>query len=81
MNKTIGDTLSAEGIDWAWYAGGWKAALADGRRPPNEKRAVIYARENNSINFQPHHQAFNYFARFALGKPDRDIHLKDGDSE
>ena len=29
--KTIGDTLSAKGISWAWYAGGWTQALADGR--------------------------------------------------
>jgi hypothetical protein len=28
---TIGDTLSARG-SWAWYAGGWKLALADGAR-------------------------------------------------
>jgi hypothetical protein len=27
--RTIGDTLSAKGISWAWYAGGWNAALAD----------------------------------------------------
>ena len=24
--KTVGDTLSAKGISWAWYAGGWDAA-------------------------------------------------------
>ena len=29
--KTIGDTLSAKAVSWAWYAGGWNAALADGR--------------------------------------------------
>ena len=52
---------------WAWYAGGWNAALADGTRPPSEKRSVIYTRENNALNFQPHHQPFNYFARFAPG--------------
>jgi phospholipase C len=57
--------LSAKGISWAWYAGGWNAALADGRRPPGEKRAVIYTREHNSINFQLHHQPFKYFAPFA----------------
>jgi acid phosphatase len=78
-NKTIGDTLSAKGITWAWYAGGWSAALVDGRRPPSEKRSVIYTRENVSINFQPHHQPFNYFARFAPGAPDRDQHLRDGE--
>jgi phospholipase C len=78
-NRTIGDTLSAMGISWTWYAGGWNAALADGRRPPGEKRAVIYTREHNSINFQPHHQPFNYFARFAPGTADREQHLKDGE--
>jgi len=78
-NKTIGDTLSAKGISWTWYGGGWKAALADGRRPSSEKRMVIYNREVGSPNFQPHHQPFNYFARFAPGLADRDQHLKDGD--
>ncbi len=29
--------------------------------------------------FQPHHQPFNYHARFAPGTPDRAEHLKDGD--
>jgi acid phosphatase len=54
-------------------------ALADGRRAPTEKRSVIYTRENNAPNFQPHHQPFNYFARFAPGTPDRAQHLKDGE--
>ena len=29
--------------------------------------------------FQPHHQPFNYHARFAPGTPDRAEHLKDGE--
>jgi acid phosphatase len=74
--KTIGDTLSAKGISWAWYAGGWNAASADGRRDPNEPREVIYSARGGA--FQPHHQPFNYFARFAPGTPDRARHLKDG---
>ena len=74
--KTIGDTLSAKGVSWAWYAGGWNAALADGRRPPSEKRQVIYTKP---LSFQAHHQPFNYFARFAPGTRDRAEHLKDGD--
>jgi acid phosphatase len=77
--KTIGDTLSAKSITWAWYAGGWDQALADGRRDPREKRAIIYNRTGGSPNFQPHHQPFNYFARFAPGMPDRAQHLKDGE--
>ena len=77
--KTIGDTLSAKSVSWAWYAGGWDQALADGRRDPKEKRAIIYSRADGSPNFQPHHQPFNYFERFAPGNPDRAQHLKDGE--
>ncbi len=76
---TIGDTLSAKNVTWAWYAGGWNAAVADGRRSPKEKRAVIYTRADGALNFQPHHQPFNYFARFAPGTADRAKHLRDGD--
>ncbi len=76
--KTIGDTLSAKNVSWAWYSGAWNEALADGRRPPSDKRAVIYNRGGASPNFQPHHQPFNYFARFAPGTADREQHLKDG---
>ena len=75
--RTIGDTLSARGVDWVWYAGGWKAAIADGRQPPTEKRHVIYSAEPGSPIFQPHHQPFNYFARFAPGTLQRVLHLKD----
>jgi len=66
--KTIGDTLTAANISWAWYAGGWNRALAN--------RSVIY--NGSKVNFQPHHQPFNYFARFAPGSRDRSEHLKDG---
>jgi len=76
---TIGDTLSEKNVSWAWYGGGWNLALEDGRRQPEEKRKVIYTRENGSPNFQPHHQPFNYYARFAPGTPDRAKHLKDGE--
>jgi acid phosphatase len=77
--RTIGDTLSAKGVGWAWYAGGWNLALEDGRRPAAEKRRVIYTRENGSPNFQPHHQPFNYFVRFAPGSEERPSHLRDGE--
>jgi len=76
-NKTIGDTLSARGVTWAWYAGGWNAALADGRQDPQVKRSVIYTRSDTSPIFQPHHQPFNYYARFAPGTAERERHLKD----
>ncbi len=75
--KTIGDTLSAKGIDWAWYAGSWKAALADGMQPPAAKREIIYNHAVGSPNFVPHHQPFNYFSRYAPGSSERARHLKD----
>src|SRR5205814_1496330 len=73
--KTIGDTLTAKGIGWTWYSGGWNQALADGRRPADEKRKLIYTRADDAPYFVPHHQPFNYFARFAPGTPDRAEHL------
>jgi len=75
--KTIGDTLSAKGITWVWYSGGWDAAVKDGMQPPEAKRTVIYNRDKGAINFQAHHQPFNYFVRFAPGTVDRARHLKD----
>jgi len=77
--KTIGDTLSAKGVSWAWYAGGWNAALGDGKRPASEKRSVIYTRTSGAVNFQPHHQPFNYYLRYAPGTAERAQHLKDGE--
>lgn len=68
-HATIGDRLSAAGIDWAWYAGGWNAALAG---------KGISGDFPSRPNFQPHHQPFNYFARFAPGTAERDRHLRDG---
>lgn len=53
---TIGDLLSAKGISWAWYAGGWQEAV-DGQN------------SSPTPNFQYHHQPFNYFAAMAPGTP------------
>lgn len=69
QHKTIGDMLSAKGVDWAWYAGGWNAAL-DGR--------MNDASFPSRPNFQPHHQPFNYYDRFAPGTADRAKFLRDG---
>ena len=65
---TIGDQLSDKGIDWAWYAQGWDIALA--------YRGVIY-NTAGAVDFQPHHQPYNYFAKYAPGTEARDKHLKD----
>ena len=79
--RTIGDTLSAKGVNWVWYAGAWKAALADGTQAASAARSVIYNSAGGAANFQAHHQPFNYFARFdpttAAGQTERAAHLKD----
>jgi acid phosphatase len=78
---TIGDTLSAKNIDWRWYSGAWRAALADGMQTPDKKRAIIDNEEPGSPDFQTHHQPFNYFARFdpttPQGRAQRAAHLQD----
>jgi phospholipase C len=63
--QTFGDLLSAKGIDWAWYAGAWQAAL-DGKGGAPVP------------NFQFHHQPYNYFAAYAPGTKARAEHLRDG---
>ncbi|MDQ6640829.1 MAG: acid phosphatase [Pseudomonadota bacterium] len=73
---TIGDRLDAKGVSWAWYGGAWKAASAG----TPEARAIIY---KGKVQFQAHHQPFNYFAAFdpATRASYRAAHLKDFDSE
>lgn len=76
---TIGDTLSAKGVTWAWYAQAYRQALADGMQPGDQKRKVIYRRGDGSPNFQAHHQPFNYYSRYAPGTAAREEHLRDGE--
>lgn len=70
-HRHIGDMLSARGVEWAWYAGGWQAAL-DGKGDGDESRFP------QTPNFQPHHQPLNYFVSLAPGTDARTRHLRDG---
>jgi acid phosphatase len=70
-HETIGDKLSAKGIDWAWYAGGWQDAL-DGHGDGGENEFP------QRPNFQMHHQPLNYFSQLAPGTEARKRHLRDG---
>jgi acid phosphatase len=70
LHKSIGDALSDKGVDWAWYAGAWQAAL-DGMT--SSRPAFPPA-----PNFQAHHQPLNYFASFAPATDARARHLRDG---
>jgi acid phosphatase len=74
---TIGDRLSAKGVDWAWYSGGWSNANGDVGGPgwtngttlgtctdPNTlASAAVYPHCPGKL-FQFHHQPLNYYASF-----------------
>jgi acid phosphatase len=70
-HKHIGDVLSAKDVDWAWYGGGFQAAL-DGKGDGDD------ASFPQTPNFQPHHQPLNYFVTLAPGTDARKKHLRDG---
>ncbi|MDP9045767.1 MAG: acid phosphatase [Pseudomonadota bacterium] len=81
----IGDLLTAKGVDWKWYGGAWNAALSDGMQAPTSPRSVIYAGNSSgvattaNVDFQPHHQPFNYYANMdpVAHAAERAAHLKD----
>jgi acid phosphatase len=78
---TIGDLLTTAGVGWAWYAGAWDAATADGMQPAGSSHTVIYtpSTPRGAPDFQAHHHPFNYYAAFDPGPhaANRTAHLKD----
>jgi acid phosphatase len=82
-SPNIGDELNAKGVTWAWYAGGWDNAAGNirGRGWTNGNRPGTCADSNHNPSaaypycadrlFQYHHQAFNYYAKYAEGAPGR----------
>ncbi|MDQ6724861.1 MAG: phosphoesterase [Actinomycetota bacterium] len=86
-NDNIGDEMSATGLSWAWYSGGWDNASGNttgtgwtnGPGPtcagPTASRAV-YPYCPDPL-FQFHHQPLSYYANYAAGTPGRAAHLRD----
>jgi len=85
---TIGDELSAAGVSWAWYSGGWSNADGDVGAPgwtngsvpgvcgdPYSAPNPVWPHCPNKV-FQFHHQPFNYYANYAPGTAGR-THLRD----
>jgi phospholipase C len=72
--RTIGDTLTEKGVDWAWYSGAWSLAIKPNRTADEDKQLTEQA-------FQWHHQPFAYFGRFdpttETGRQQRTKHLRD----
>ena len=88
-HATIGDELSAAGVSWGWYAGGWDNAAGNTTGPgwtngpgptcsdPNhDTNAAFHYPKCPDFAFQFHHQPFAYFANYAPGQPGR-AHLRD----
>ena len=87
---TIGDRLSAAGVDWAWYSGGWSNANGDLNGPGwtngtgplcADPATIANATFPNCADrlFQFHHQPLNYYRSFAPGTAARAGHLRDED--
>ncbi len=78
---TVGDLLTAKNVSWAWYAGAWNAAVADGMQAAGSTHHVIYtpSTPRGDPDFQAHHHPFNYYARFdpAMHAAERSAHMKD----
>jgi acid phosphatase len=61
--RTIGDNLTAAGVSWKWYSGGWDRALAQSPSNPTHYGTTV---TDPSISlFQWHHQAFAFFDNYA----------------
>jgi phospholipase C len=87
----VGDRLSANAIDWAWYSGGWDNAAGNtasqwytnGPGPtcadPHHFSIPVQATYPNCPDqlFMFHHQPLNYFANYAPGTTARVQHLRD----
>ncbi len=84
---TIGDELSAAGVSWARYSGGWSNAAGLVGQPgwTNGTDPIKCSDPNSFPNpapycpnkvFQFHHQPFNYYANYVERAPGRS-HLQD----
>ncbi|HEY4285917.1 MAG TPA: alkaline phosphatase family protein [Puia sp.] len=60
-NPTIGDLLTAKGVSWAWYSGGWDNAT----------------HHKPDVTFQYHHQPFIYYANYSDTAVNGRKHLQD----
>ena len=65
---TIGDRLTAKGLDWGWYAEGWNEILSG--------PTLNDAGTDPTTLFQYNHQPFAYFDGYGEGQPGR-AHLRD----
>ena len=88
-HATIGDRMSAAGVSWGWYAGGWDNAAGNKNGvgftngpgptcsdPAHDTNPAYHYPKCPDFAFQFHHQPFVYFANYAPDTPGR-THLRD----
>src|SRR5262249_58055376 len=87
-NPTIGDRLTAAGIDWAWYSGGWSNANGNVGGPgwTNGSNGTSCTDPNGNLtagyplcpakNLHYHHQSFNYYSNFVPRSAHPAAHLR-----
>jgi phospholipase C len=77
-NPTIATRLEAAGVSWKWYSEGWNTMNAS---TLGGTIGTIPTANPGALNFQYHHQPFNYFKAFDPSTPaglaERAAHLKD----
>ncbi|HTJ01095.1 MAG TPA: acid phosphatase [Dongiaceae bacterium] len=81
--ENIGDRLSAGGVSWRWYSGGWDRALAVSSSNPANNG--VQGTDTSLRRFQWHHQPFAYFDNYApwvngVRNPLSAAHVQDEDN-
>jgi phospholipase C len=72
--KNIGDLLSAEGLSWGWFQGGFASPNYTPGDPNSDDLSVVCTSAHKNVlgvsqlDYNPHHQPFQYFASTANPK-------------
>jgi phospholipase C len=70
--KNVGDLLTAKGISWGFFSGGFDLTITNSNGTTGCKRSTVSAVTNvNKADYIPHHQPFQYYASTANPKHDR----------
>ena len=63
--KNVGDLLTAKGITWGWFQGGFDLTLTNANGTNGCKRSTNSTITGTSADYSPHHQPFQYYASTA----------------
>jgi phospholipase C len=65
--KNVGDLLNAAGLSWGWFAGGFDLTVTNPNGSTGCNRSTVspITGLNSSLDYIPHHQAFQYYTSTA----------------